>query len=91
MPFGIFERFQKFSVADPDPRSGAFLTPGSRMNKKSGSGSGMNNLDHISESLETIFFGVKDLNPEGPTILKEPADPTHWLKESKMASKKVTS
>jgi hypothetical protein len=28
------------------------------MGKKSGSGSGMNNPDHISESLETIF-GVK--------------------------------
>ncbi len=34
------------SVADPDPGSGAFLTPG--MGKKSGSGSGMNNQDHIS-------------------------------------------
>jgi hypothetical protein len=29
------------SVADPDPESGAFLTPGSGMGKKSGSGSGM--------------------------------------------------
>ncbi len=38
--------------------SGAFLTPGSRMNKNQdpGSGSGMNILDHISESLETIFW-----------------------------------
>jgi hypothetical protein len=49
------------SVADPDPGSGAFLTPGSRIwdpgwVKKSGSGSGMNNPDHISESLETIFL-----------------------------------
>jgi hypothetical protein len=26
------------------------------MDKKSGSGSGMNNLDNISESLETIFW-----------------------------------
>jgi hypothetical protein len=26
------------------------------MRKKSGSGSGMNNPDHISESLETIFW-----------------------------------
>ncbi len=34
------------SVADPDPGSGAFLTPVS----------GMNNPDHISESLETIFW-----------------------------------
>ncbi len=45
------------SVADPDPGSGAFLTrdPGSAMGKKSGSGSGMNNPDYISESLETIY------------------------------------
>jgi hypothetical protein len=35
------------SVADPDPGSGDFLTPGS----------GMNNPDHIYESLETIFLG----------------------------------
>jgi hypothetical protein len=31
------------------------------MGKKSGSGSGMDNPDHISESLETIFW-VKYLN-----------------------------
>jgi hypothetical protein len=43
------------SVADPDPGSGAFLTPGSGMGKKSGSGSGINNPDHISESLEFFF------------------------------------
>ncbi len=36
--------------------SGAFLTPGSGMGRKSGSRSGMNNPDHISESLETIFW-----------------------------------
>jgi hypothetical protein len=29
---------------------------GSGIGKKSGSGSGMNNQDHISESLETIFW-----------------------------------
>jgi hypothetical protein len=29
------------------------------MGKKSGSGSGMNNADHISDSLETIYFGLK--------------------------------
>ncbi len=39
----------------PDPGSGAFITPGSGMGKKSGSGSVTNNPDHISESLETIF------------------------------------
>jgi hypothetical protein len=39
----------------PDQGSGAFLTPESGMGKKSGSGSGMNNPDHISECFETIF------------------------------------
>ncbi len=38
-----------------DPGSGAFLTPGSGVGEISGSGFGMNNQDHISESLETIF------------------------------------
>jgi hypothetical protein len=32
------------------------------MGKKTGAGSGMNNPDHISESLETTFLGVKYLN-----------------------------
>jgi hypothetical protein len=36
------------SVADPDPGSSAFLTPGSGMGKTSGSGSRMNNPHHIS-------------------------------------------
>jgi hypothetical protein len=34
---------------------------GSGMDKKSGSGTGVNNPDHISESLETHFFGLKYL------------------------------
>jgi hypothetical protein len=38
------------------PGSAAFLTPGSGMGKKSGSGYGMNNTEYISESLETIFW-----------------------------------
>ncbi len=46
----------KPSVADPDSGSVAFLTPGSGIKKKSGSGSRMINADHISESLETIFW-----------------------------------
>ncbi len=37
-------------------RDPVLLTPISGMSKKSGSGSGMNNPDHISESLETIFW-----------------------------------
>ncbi len=47
------------SVADP--RSGAFLTPGSGMVKISPDpGSGMNILDHFSENLEK-FLGLKIL------------------------------
>jgi hypothetical protein len=44
-----------FSVADPDSGSGAFLTPGSGIRDRLKSVSGMINLDHISESLETSF------------------------------------
>jgi hypothetical protein len=42
------------NVADLDPGSGAFLTPGSGMGKRSGSG--MKHPDHISKSLQTIFW-----------------------------------
>jgi hypothetical protein len=49
------------SDSSPVLRSGAFLTPGTGMGEKSGSGSGINNPDHISDSLETIFW-VKILN-----------------------------
>jgi hypothetical protein len=45
------------SVADPDPGSGAFLTPGVKnQDLYPGSGSGINILDGICESLETIFW-----------------------------------
>ncbi len=44
------------SDAHPDPGSGAFLTPGSGMGKKSRSGSEIKVSDHIFESLETIFW-----------------------------------
>ncbi len=48
-----------FLIRDPVPFWS--LDPGSGMDKKSGSGSGMNNPDHISKSLETIF-GLKYVN-----------------------------
>jgi hypothetical protein len=75
------------SVADPVPdrRSSAFLTPGSGTGKKSEFESGMNNPDHISESLETNFLGsntylfdtgsgmgkirIRDNHPESATLL----------------------
>jgi hypothetical protein len=41
-----------------DPGTGAFLTPGSSMGKKSGSESWINNPDNISDSLRTLF-GLK--------------------------------
>ncbi len=44
------------SVAVRDPVPFWPLDPGSRMGKKLRSGSGLNILDHISESLETIFW-----------------------------------
>jgi hypothetical protein len=47
-----FPKPVKCSVADPNPGSGAFWTPGSGMGKKSG----MNSPEHISESLETISW-----------------------------------
>jgi hypothetical protein len=52
------QRIYGNSVADPDPGSGVFLTPGSGMGKKSGPGSGMNNPGHISESYNQ-FFGLE--------------------------------
>ena len=66
------------SVADPDPRSGAFLTPGSGMGRKSASGSG------------NRFFGLKYLN--SLMRIRDPGwrqsdpgsginipDPQHWI------------
>jgi hypothetical protein len=46
------------------------------MGKKSGSGYGMNNPHHISESLETIFW-VK-------TIKFFDADPGSWIRDGKI-------
>jgi hypothetical protein len=48
--------------------SGAFLTPGS----------GMNNPNHISESLETIFFWFKILNYFDADPGWKKSDPQHW-------------
>jgi hypothetical protein len=42
------------SVADPELGSGAFLSPGSGISKKTGSG--INNPDHIFDTLETNFW-----------------------------------
>ncbi len=49
------------SVADPDPGSGAFLTPGSGMGRKSASGSGIRDEQPGSYFLElrNFFLGLK--------------------------------
>jgi hypothetical protein len=57
------------------------------MGKQSGSGSGMNNLDHISESLKTIFWVKKlkffDVDPGWKSRIHDPGsgrnipDPQH--------------
>jgi hypothetical protein len=44
------------SVADPDPVPFLPLDPGWVKNQDRDPGSGKNNPDHISESLETIFW-----------------------------------
>jgi hypothetical protein len=53
---GIFERRHKVaaSVADPDPGSGAFLTPGYGIRKRFFPDPGSQN--HTFESLGTIFW-----------------------------------
>jgi hypothetical protein len=53
-----FFLFVYFSVADPDPGLGAFLTSGSGVGEGQhpDPGSGMNNPDHIVKNLETIFL-----------------------------------
>jgi hypothetical protein len=59
------------------------------MGKKSGSGSGMNNPDHISWSLETIFWGVKILKffdeDPGPGMEKV------WIRDPGSGRKNVGS
>jgi hypothetical protein len=52
-------KYQKYSAADTDPVpfDSWIRDPGSGMGKNSESGSVMNNPDHISECLETIFWG----------------------------------
>jgi hypothetical protein len=48
--------FGSGSVVNQDPGSGAFFTPGSGIQDGKNPDPGMNNLEHISESLETILW-----------------------------------
>jgi hypothetical protein len=64
---------------DPDPVPFSPLDPGFGMGKKSGSGSGMNNSDHIFKSLDKIFW-VKilkffDANPGSENEKNRVQDP----------------
>jgi hypothetical protein len=59
--------------------AGAFLTPGSGMGKKSGSGSGLKNPDHISESLETNFLGLNYFN--SLMRIRDPGWKKMWVRD----------
>jgi hypothetical protein len=74
-----------FSVADPDPGSGAFLTTGSGIRDGKKPGSGMNNSYHISESLKTIFwveilkfFDADQRDGKNSNRDDKSSDPQHW-------------
>jgi hypothetical protein len=60
--------FKKTCVADPDPGSGAFLTPGSGMGNISGSGSGMNNPDHTISDAD-LGSGMEKMRTRDGKIL----------------------
>jgi hypothetical protein len=53
----VFSNLQAATFRDPDSGSGAVLTPGSGMGKKSESGSGINSPDYMSESSKNNFLG----------------------------------
>ncbi len=79
---GIFLQVLRIRILDPVPFWP--MDPGSMTGKKSVSGSGMNKLDHISESLGTIFC-IKILKyfVAGGSVTfwyrYRSADPCHWL------------
>jgi hypothetical protein len=75
--------------------SGAFLTPGPGIRiqdprcEKSGSGSGINTLDHFSESLETISGSIgKYLNSLIGIRIRDPESfcPGSWIRNGKIGS-----
>jgi hypothetical protein len=53
----LFHKKTELRIRIRDPVPFRPLDPDSGMGKKSGSGSGMSNQDHISASLETGFWG----------------------------------
>ncbi len=90
-PKGIYLAKYSVDFAYQDPGSGTFLTPGSGMGKKSGSGFEMNDPFYISESVETIFwvkilkFFDADSRSGMEKLIRDPGsrinipDPQHWF------------
>jgi hypothetical protein len=63
--------FSYIFISVADPGSGAFLTPGSGMGKKSRSGSGMNILDHHPGTATLLLFGLSNkVFDKNPFILR---------------------
>ncbi len=69
------------SVTDPDPGSGTFLSPWIR-------DSGLTSPDHISDSLETIFW-FKYLNSLKRMRIRESSFP--WIRDGKNSDPGQTS
>jgi hypothetical protein len=78
-----------FQIRDPVP---LWPDPGSGISKISGSGSGMNNPDHIFESIKTIFWvkileffdadrgcGMEKIRIRDSLSGINIPDPQHWL------------
>ncbi len=60
----VWEKMHESSVADPDPGSGAFLTPGSGMGRKSASGSGIFDADPGSGMEKSRIRDGKKSDPD---------------------------
>jgi hypothetical protein len=77
------------SVADPDPETGAFLTPESGMGKKSGSGSRIWDEQPRSYFLElrNHFFGLKYLNSLMRIRDGKNSDPGSGMEKSRIRDK----
>jgi hypothetical protein len=78
------------SVAHPDPGSGAFLTPGSGMGRKSASGSGMNNPGSYVLELRNHFLGflgLKYLNSLMRIRDRDRSDPGSGMEKSRIRDK----
>jgi hypothetical protein len=57
--------------------------------KKSGSGSGMNNPDHISESIETIFWVLKFFDADPGSGIFLPLDPGSGMEKIRLSGSRI--